>query len=60
MFLGLPKEVNNKYDEMLRTDTEEEVTYDSFGNELIYTDENGLVSQTSYNQETEEETGERG
>ena len=39
-----------------RTYTEEEVTYDSFGNELSYTDENGLVSQTSYDPETGEET----
>lgn len=39
-----------------RTYTEEEVTYDSFGNELSYTDENGLVSQTSYDSETGEET----
>ena len=38
-----------------RTYTEEEVTYDSFGNELTYTDENGLVSQTSYDPETGEE-----
>ena len=39
-----------------RTYTEEEVTYDSFGNELSYTDENGLVSKTSYDPETGEET----
>ena len=39
-----------------RTYTEEEVTYDSFGNELSYTNENGLVSQTSYDPETGEET----
>lgn len=39
-----------------RTYTEEEVTYDSFGNELSYIDENGLVSQTSYDLETGEET----
>lgn len=39
-----------------RTYTEEEVTYDSFGNELAYTDENGLVSQTTYDPETGEET----
>lgn len=39
-----------------RTYTEEEVTYDSFGNELSYIDENGLVSQTSYDPETGEET----
>ena len=32
------------------------MTYDSFGNELSYTDENGLVSQTSYDSETGEET----
>ena len=38
-----------------RTYTEEEVTYDSFGNELTHTDENGLVSKTSYDSETEEE-----
>ncbi len=39
-----------------RTYTEEETTYDSFGNELIYTDENGLVSQAVYDPETGEET----
>ncbi len=39
-----------------RTYTEEEVTYDSFGNELTYTDENGLVSKTMYDPETGEET----
>ncbi len=39
-----------------RTYTEEEVTYDSFGNELSHTDENGLVSKTSYDPETGEET----
>ena len=39
-----------------RTYTEEEVAYDSFGNELSYTDENGLVSKTSYDLETGEET----
>lgn len=39
-----------------RTYTEEEVTYDSFGNELSYIDENGLVSQTSYDPESGEET----
>ena len=39
-----------------RTYTEEEVTYDSFGNELSYTDENGLVTKTSYDPETGEET----
>ena len=32
------------------------MTYDSFGNELSYIDENGLVSQTSYDPETGEET----
>lgn len=39
-----------------RTYTEEEITYDSFGNELSYTDTNGLVSKTSYDPETGEET----
>lgn len=39
-----------------RTYTEEEIIYDSFGNELAYTDENGLVSRTSYDPETGEET----
>lgn len=39
-----------------RTFAEEETTYDSFGNELSYTDENGLVSKTSYDPETGEET----
>lgn len=39
-----------------RTYTEEEVSYDSFGNELTYTDENGLTSKTSYDPETGEET----
>ena len=39
-----------------RTYTEEETSYDSFGNELSYTDENGLVSKTSYDPETGEET----
>ena len=38
-----------------RTYTEEEAAYDSFGNELSYTDENGLVSKTSYDPETGEE-----
>lgn len=38
------------------TCTEEETTYDSFGNELTCTDENGLVSKTSYDPETGEET----
>ncbi|MCH5252901.1 MAG: hypothetical protein J1F22_07995 [Lachnospiraceae bacterium] len=38
-----------------RTYTEEEVTYDSFGNELTHIDENGLVSKTNYNSETGEE-----
>ncbi len=31
-------------------------TYDSFGNELSYTDENGQTSKTSYDEETGEET----
>ena len=39
-----------------RTYTAEKVTYDSFGNELSYTDENGLTSQTSYDPETGDET----
>ena len=39
-----------------RTYTEEEVTYDTFGNELSHTDENGLVSKTSYDPDTGEET----
>ncbi|MDE6566375.1 MAG: RHS repeat-associated core domain-containing protein, partial [Lachnospiraceae bacterium] len=39
-----------------RAYTEEEVSYDSFGNELTYTDENGLVSKTAYDPETGEET----
>ena len=39
-----------------RTYTEEEVSCDTFGNELSYTDENGLVSKTSYDPETGEET----
>lgn len=39
-----------------RTYTEEEITYDSFGNELTYTDENGLVSKSVYDPETGEET----
>ena len=39
-----------------RTYTEEETTYDSFGNELTYTDENGLVTKTAYDEETGEET----
>ena len=39
-----------------RTYTEEEVSYDSFGNELTYTDENGLVSKTFYDPESGEET----
>lgn len=39
-----------------RTYTKEETSYDSFGNELSYTDENGLVSKTSYDPETGEET----
>ena len=33
------------------------MTYDSFGNELSYIDENGLVSQTSYDPETGEQLG---
>lgn len=39
-----------------RTYTEEEITYDSFGNELTYTDANGLVSKTTYDPKTGEET----
>ncbi len=39
-----------------RTYVEEKVTYDSFGNELSYTDENGLVSKTIYDPETGDET----
>ncbi len=39
-----------------RTYVEEQTTYDSFGNELSYTDENGLTSKTSYDPETGEET----
>lgn len=39
-----------------RTYTEEEITYDSFGNELSYTDKNGLTSRTSYDPETGNET----
>lgn len=39
-----------------RTYIEEETTYDSFGNELTYTNENGLLSQTVYDPETGEET----
>ena len=35
---------------------EEKTTYDSFGNELSYTDENGQTSKTSYDEETGEET----
>lgn len=38
-----------------RTYTEEEITYDSFGNCLSTTDENGLVTKTSYDPETGEE-----
>lgn len=38
-----------------RTYTEEEITYDSFGNELTYEDENGLVSKMFYDSETGEE-----
>ena len=36
------------------TYTEEEITYDSFGNELTYTDKKGLVSKTTYDPETGE------
>lgn len=39
-----------------RTYTEEEVIYDSFGNELAYTDETGLTTKTSFDPETGEET----
>lgn len=39
-----------------RTYVEEQTTYDSFGNELSYTDEKGLISKTSYDPETGEET----
>ena len=39
-----------------RTYTEEETTYDSFGNELTCTDENGLVTKTAYHADTGEET----
>ena len=39
-----------------RSYVEEKVTYDSFGNELSYTDENGLVSKTIYDPETGDET----
>ena len=38
-----------------RTYTEKEATYDTFGNELTYTNENGLVSRMSYDSETGEE-----
>ena len=34
----------------------EEVNYDSFGNEISRTDENGLISKTSYDPETGKET----
>ncbi len=39
-----------------RTYTEKKVTYDLFGNELTYTDENGLVSKNIYDQETGKKT----
>ena len=39
-----------------RSYVEEKTTYDSFGNELSYTDENGQTSKTSYDEETGEET----
>ena len=38
-----------------RTYTEEEITYDSFGNALSTTDEDGLVTKISYDPETGEE-----
>lgn len=38
-----------------RTYTNEEITYDSFGNELSYTDEKGNVTRTTYNEEKGEE-----
>ena len=38
-----------------RTYTEEEITYDSFGNSLSITDEDGLITKTSYDPETGEE-----
>lgn len=34
------------------------MTYDSFGNELTYTDQDGIVSRTTYNEETEETVAE--
>lgn len=39
-----------------RSYVEEETIYDSFGNEISYTDENGLTLKTSYDPETGEET----
>ncbi|MCM1225094.1 MAG: hypothetical protein NC548_62655, partial [Lachnospiraceae bacterium] len=39
-----------------RTYIEGEITYDSFGNELTYMGENGLVSKTTYDPETGEKT----
>ena len=39
-----------------RTYTEKKVTYDLFGNELTYTDENGLVSKNIYDPETGKKT----
>lgn len=38
-----------------RTYTNEEITYDSFGNELSYTDEKGNVTKTIYNEEKDTE-----
>lgn len=40
-----------------RTYIKEEVSYDSFGNELTYTDENGLVSKTTYDLDKDEAAG---
>ncbi len=43
---------STKNPESNRTYTEEETTYDSFGNCLTTTDENGLVTKISYDSET--------
>lgn len=39
-----------------RTYTEGKIVYDVFGNELSHTDENGLISKTSYDPQTGEKT----
>ena len=49
------EEYSEKNPEQNRNYTEESYTYDSFGNELTYTDVDGVVIKTTYDEETGEE-----